>query len=85
MWIVFLATLLTGVVAINVAVLRQNMQLESYSTERTQLREQNIELGSRLSQVSSPSHIARVAQLRLGLTLAGPERTTYIQLNAGGK
>ncbi len=84
-WIVFLATLLTGVVAINVAVLRQNMQLESYTNERGQLRDQNLELRSRLSQVSSPIYVKRIAQRRLGLVQAGPEQTTYIQLSAGGK
>lgn len=84
-WIVFLATLLTGVVAINVAVLRQNMQLESYSTERAQLRDQNLELRSKLSQVSSPSYIERIAQKRLGLVLAGNDQQTYIRLDAGGK
>jgi cell division protein FtsL len=84
-WIVFLATLLTGVVAINVAVLRQNMQLESFSTERAQLRDQNLELRSNLSQVSSPSYIERIAQKRLGLVLAGNDQQTYIRLDTGGK
>ena len=84
-WIVFLATLLTGVVAINVAVLRQSMQLESYTNERGQLRDQTLELRSRLSQVSSPIYVKRVAQRKLGLVQAGPEQTTYIQLGAGGK
>lgn len=84
-WIVALATLLTGVVAVNVAVLRQNMQLESYSTERSHLRDQNLELSSKLSQTSSPSNIERLAQKRLGLVVAGSDQTTYIRLSAGGK
>ena len=81
-WIVALAMLLTGVVAVNVAVLRQNMQLESYGNERAQLRDQNREFRSQLSRVSSPSYIERIAQKRLGLVVAEP---TYIRLNAGGK
>jgi len=84
-WIVALAALLTGVVAVNVAVLRQNMQLESYTSERAQLRDQNLELRSKLSRTSSPSYIERIAQKRLGLVLAGSDQTTYIRLNAGGK
>lgn len=84
-WIVALATLLTGVVAVNVAVLRQNMQLESYSTERSHLRDQNHELRSKLSQTSSSSNIERLAQKRLGLVMAGSDQTTYIRLSAGGK
>lgn len=84
-WIVALATLLTGVVAVNVAVLRQNMQLESYATESTQLRDTNLDLRSRLSRVSSPSYVERLAQKRLGLVIAGTDQTTFIRLGAGGK
>jgi cell division protein FtsB len=84
-WIIALAMLLTGVVAINVAVLRQNMQLESYSTERGNLRDQNHELRSQLSRTSSYSYIKQHAKNRLGLVVAGPDDTTYIQLSAGGK
>ncbi len=84
-WIVALATLLTGVVAVNVAVLRQNMQLESYSNEQAQLRDQNLEYRSRLSQASSQSYIERLASKRLGLVQVAPDQTKYIQLDAGGK
>ena len=84
-WIVALATLLTGVVAVNVAVLRQNMQLESYGSERAQLLNQNVELSSQLSQASSPSHIERLANKKLGLVKVGSDQTTYIRLGAGGK
>ena len=86
-WIVALATLLTGVVAVNVAVLRQNMQLESYATERSQLSDQNLELRSKLSHVTSSPYIERLAKKRLKLVQvpAGSDQTTYIQLSAGGK
>jgi cell division protein FtsB len=84
-WIVALAVLLTGVVAVNVAVLRQNMQLESYGTERSQLRDQNLELRSRLSQATSSPYVGRIAQKRLGLVYATSDQTTYISLGAGGK
>lgn len=84
-WIVALAMLLTGVVAVNVAVLQQNMQLESYGNERAQLRDQNHKLSSRLSQASSPLQIERLASKRLGLIQAGSDQTTYIRLDAGGK
>jgi cell division protein FtsL len=84
-WIVALATLLTGVVAVNVAVLRQNMQLERYGNERAQLQDQNLELRSQLSQVTSASHIERLAQTKLGLVQVAPDQTTYIRLGAGEK
>jgi len=77
--------LLTGVVAVNVAVLQQNMQLESYGNVRAQLRDQNLELRSKLSQTASPSYIERLASKRLGLVQAGSDQTTYIRLDAGGK
>jgi cell division protein FtsB len=84
-WIVALAALLTGVVAVNVAVLRQNMQLESYATEQAQLHDQNLKLRSRLSQATSSPAVASLARKRLGLVLAASDQTTYIRLNAGGK
>jgi cell division protein FtsL len=82
-WIVFLAALLTGVVAVNVAVLRQNMQLERYGNERTQLRDQNLELRSQLSQAVSSSNIERLARSKLGLVQVASDQTTYVRL--GGK
>lgn len=84
-WIVALAVLLTGVVAVNVAVLRQNMQLESYGSERSQLRDQNMELRSRLSQAKSSPSVKRVAQKKLGLVIAASDQTTYVRLGTGGK
>jgi len=84
-WIVALAVLLTGVVSVNVAVLRQNMQLESYGSERSQLRDQNLELRSRLSQATSSPYVEKVAQKKLGLVYANSDQTTYIRLGTGGK
>jgi hypothetical protein len=82
-----LATLLAGVVAVNVSVLRQNMQLESSVTEQAQLRDQNHALQAQLSRASSPSYIKRIAGKRLGLVevQAGSAQMTYIRLDAGGK
>ena len=84
-WIVALAVLLTGVVSVNVAVLRQNMQLESYGSERSQLRDQNSELRSRLSQATSSPYVEKVAQKKLGLVYANSDQATYIRLGTGGK
>jgi cell division protein FtsB len=84
-WIVALATLLAGVVAVNVAVLRQNMQLTSYSNDQAQLRDQNHALQTQLSHASSTPYIERIASKRLGLVQAGSTQMTYIQLDTGGK
>jgi cell division protein FtsL len=84
-WIVALAVLLTGVVAVNVAVLRQNMQLESYGNEQSQLLDQNLELRSQLSQATSSPYVEKVARKKLGLVYANSDQTTYIRLGTGGK
>jgi hypothetical protein len=73
-WIVFLAVLMTGVVAVNVAVLRQNMQLENLANQRIQL----------LSQATSTVNIEGRAKAQ-GLVLMAPGQTTYVRLGTGGK
>ncbi len=84
LWIIAFSLLLTGVVGVNLAVLRQNMQLDSFAEQRMQLREQNLELRSRLSQVTSSSYVEQRA-LQLGLKQATTDETTYIRLSPGGK
>ena len=84
-WIAFLAVLLTGVVTVNVAALRQNMQLENLATQRTQLIDQNQELRSQLSQAVSPPQIDRLARTSLKLVQMAPDQTTYVRLGTGGK
>jgi cell division protein FtsB len=73
------------VVAVNVAVLRQNMQLENLANKSVELRTRNLELRSQLSQAASPSYVERLAQTKLGLVQMAPDQTTYIRLGAGGK
>ena len=83
-WIVAFAVLLSGVVAVNVAALRQNMELESFANQRTQLIDQNQELRSQLSQATSSANIERRAKAA-GLRVAATEQTTYVRLGTGGK
>jgi hypothetical protein len=78
-WIVVLGILLTGVVALNVGVLRLNMTLDNLDRERTQLRAENAALQSQLSSaVAAPRLQARAS--RLGLVPASAEDTTYVRL-----
>jgi cell division protein FtsB len=84
-WIFAFAALLAGVVAINVAVLRQNMALENLAKRSAELRAHTLELRSQLSQAASPSYVERLAQARLGLVQVAPDQTTYIRLSTGGK
>src|SRR6202795_3695718 len=76
-WIGIVATLLAGVVATNVAVLRLNMKLDSLGRERADLRAQNAELSSQLSSAASAPRIQKLAAKRLRLVPAAPHPTTH--------
>jgi cell division protein FtsL len=80
LWICVVALLLTGVVALNVAVLRLNMQLDRLGRERTQLRADNAMLSSQLSSAAAAPKIQALARRRLGVEPAGLDRVTYLDL-----
>lgn len=79
-WILLLAALLAGVVAVNVAVLRLNLQLDGAGRERTELRTDIQRLRSEISSAAAATRIERLAEGELGLVEVQPEDTTYIQL-----
>jgi cell division protein FtsL len=79
-WIVVLAVLLTGVVAVNVAVLRLNLSLDEVGRERTELKTDIARLRSEISSAAATTRIERLAEGELGLVEVEPEDTTYIQL-----
>jgi cell division protein FtsL len=79
-WILLLAALLAGVVAVNVAVLRLNLQLDDAGRERTELKTDIAELRSEISSAAATTRIERLAEGELGLVEVDPEDTTYIQL-----
>jgi cell division protein FtsB len=72
--------LLSGVVALNVAVLRLNVQLDKLNAERTRLRAEKQTLASQLSMAAASPRIVARARLRNGLVPADPSETTYIRL-----
>jgi cell division protein FtsL len=80
LWIVIFAVLLAGVVAVNVAVLRLNLQLDDSSRERTQLKTDIAGLRAEISSAAAANRIERLARGELGLSEVQPEDTTYIQL-----
>jgi cell division protein FtsL len=84
-WIVFVATLLAGVVALNVAVLRLNVQLDQLAREKRELRAGNNELASQLAAVEASGRIETLARTRLGLVPAQPDQTTYVTLGHSGR
>ena len=80
-----MTALLAGVVAMNVAVLRLNVELDDLAREKQELRAQNNELASRLASVEASGRIQTLARDRLGLIPAEPDQTTYITLEPAGR
>ena len=78
LWIVVLAALLAGVVAVNVAVLQLNVRLDDLGRERVQLRADNARLSSELSRAGADARIASQARNKLGLEPA--ETTEFLDL-----
>jgi len=79
-WIVLFALLLAGVVAVNVSVLRLNIQLDQVGRERSELKGDIAGLRSGLSSASATARIERLAEKELGLRQADPDTTTYLRL-----
>lgn len=80
LWIAFFAVLLAGVVAVNVAVLRLNVELDGVGRERTELKADIAGLRAELSSASATARIERLAESELGLETADPETMVYIEL-----
>ncbi len=82
-WIAIAGVLLAGVVALNVAVLRLNVQLDKVTEQRAKLRAKNAALESELSSAAAAPRIQALATQQ-GLATADAERTTYVELNRPG-
>ena len=78
-WISVFAVLLTGVVALNVAVLRLNMNVSRLDKQEIQLRAENQALASQVSSAASARRIESTAQ-KLGLVPAPASDTSYLDL-----
>ena len=74
-WIVVVAALLAGVVALNVAVLRVNLAYDELSQKRSKLRAENAALASKLASAASTGRIQKIAAEQLGATPASPDQT----------
>jgi cell division protein FtsL len=84
-WIVLVGALLAGVVAVNVAVLQLNVELDRLGTERAQAKADNARLRARLSSASSSFRVSSEARAKLGLQQADPLLTEYVRLTPGEK
>lgn len=79
-WIVVFAVLLAGVVAVNVTVLRLNLQLDQVGRERTELRADISRLRSEISRASTSSRIDRLARSELGLVKADSDELIFVRI-----
>jgi cell division protein FtsL len=79
-WIVLMGVLLAGVVALNVAVLRLNLQLDQQGRDRDKLRAESAELASELATRSASARTSSLARRQLGYERADPLTTTYLDL-----
>jgi cell division protein FtsL len=78
-WIVVVAVVLAGVVAMNVAVLRLNVEYDQLGREKVGLVANNSALSVELSSSASTARVESAARAR-GLVPAGSDQTTYITL-----
>ena len=79
-WIVVVAVLLAGVVAMNVAVLQLNLRLDDLGRRRAKLRADNAALSSQLSSAAASAQIESLARAQ-GMVPASSSETTYLYLN----
>jgi cell division protein FtsL len=80
LWIVLLATLLAGVVAVNVAVLQLTMSLSKTSRQRIELQGDVARLQGELSSAASTYRLQQEAHGSLGLVQADSSTTRYVEL-----
>lgn len=80
-WISAFALLLTGVVAVNVAVLRANVAVNRLDNQEMQLQAENAALASQVSSANASIRIERAARA-FGLVPAPASDTSYIDMNA---
>jgi cell division protein FtsL len=81
LWIAVSAALLAGVVFVNVAVLRLNLDLDNAARERTKLRAENAALQSELSRLLASPRIQARATKDLHLEPADPATIGYVDLS----
>jgi len=79
-WIAVCGVLLGGVVFVNVAVLRLNLQLDNANQQRAKLRADNAALQSQLSSELASPRIQSLARHQDGLVAADPSTIGYIDL-----
>ena len=83
-WMILFALLLSGVVAVNVAVLRAHVAIAKLDQQRQQAQARNQALASELSARNSAPRIERWAR-RNGYIQASAGNTSYLDVTSGGR
>ena len=78
-WIAAFAAVLAGVVALNVAVLRVNMEVSRLDRTQLELQQENAALSSNVSSALSAQRIQQAAN-KLGYVPAPASDTSYIDV-----
>ena len=81
-WVLVIATLLGGVVAVNVAALRNSIEAGRLSGQVAGLRAENQSLQSRVAEMSGIGRISSLAK-QLGMVPAQPVKGDYLRLHPG--
>ena len=81
LWIVVVGALLAGVVAVNVVVLRLNVQLDDLRRDRAELKAEIATARAQLSSASANARIETEAATKLGLVKHDPNQTTFLRLD----
>ena len=76
-WIVVVAALLAGVVAVNVAVLQLNLGLDGVNRQRAQLK---ADISADEAKLASTKRTARIIEGAQGLVPADPSTTSIVDL-----
>ena len=72
------AALLAGIVAVNVAALRLNLESQDLEARKEKLLGENAAAASELSSLTAASRIEEVAREELGLV--APAQVTYVRI-----
>lgn len=78
-WVLLLATLFGGIVALNVGALRYSIDASKLDAEGTALRTQNADLTARVAALTGYGRISKLAG-DLGMVQADPSQTQYVTL-----
>jgi cell division protein FtsL len=83
-WVLLLATLFGGIVALNVGALRNSIDASRLDAQGVAVRTQNADLTARVASLSGYGRISKVAG-DLGMVQAKPSRKDFITLKPAGK